>query len=151
MGTRCITEVRSKWEGKEEWQTHVVVYRQWDGYLKGHGQWLFDFLKDLVVVNGIGGDTPQRFANGPGRLAAMLVTELQRDGHDPDLRPNTGAIGQEYHYRIDIIIGAGGGIVNIIIFDGPMTAFGMGGEDCIDKIFEGTVAEYGKFLEAYTK
>lgn len=146
MGTRCITEVRSKWDSNE-WETHAVIYRHWDGYLSEHGTWLYNFLNGMKIVNGIGGDMPPKFANGPGRLAAMIVTQLQIDEYDPDLLPSVSDVGQEYHYRIDVECGAGGGDIIVTVFDGPMTAFGFGGENCNNQIFKGTVEEFGKFLE----
>lgn len=146
MGTRAITIVRSKW-GDNEYETHANIYRHWDGYLDGHGQWLFDFLDGLEVINGIPGDPPPRYANGPGRLAAMMVSQLQADKYEPDLRPDAGAMGQEYHYQVDVDFGADGGTVTVTVFDGPMTAFGGGGDKCTNQIFSGSVAEYGKFLQ----
>ena len=122
MGTRCITVIRSRWGTDGDWSTNATIYRHWDGYLEGHGRWLHDFLKDLHVVNGIDSNMPERYANGPGRLAAMLVSELQADGHDPDLVPHGSIMGQEYHYQIDVTFGDSGAVA-ITVFDGPMTAW----------------------------
>jgi hypothetical protein len=129
-GTRSTTTVRSRWAEKGRWNTHVVIYRHWDGYLDGHGRWLHDFLKG-------------RHANGPGRLAAMLVAELQADGHNPDLLPGNGPCGQGYHYQVDVDMESNG--LAVTVFDGPMTAFGAG--DCVSEIFRGSIAEYGAFLD----
>ena len=148
MSTRCITEVRSKWVDSDcEWETNAVIHRHGDGYLDGHGKWLFDLLDGLEVINGIPGNPPQKFVNGPGRLAALIVTELSNDGHDPNLLPNTKPVGQEYHYRIDVIFGMNGGDILMTVFNGPMTAFGGGGEKCNNQLFCGNIEEYEKFLE----
>lgn len=152
MSTRCITTVRSRWGNNPEWKTHANIYRHHDGYLEGgHGEWLYEFLRDLKVVNGLSGNEPPRFANGPGRLAAMMVAELYRDDHGPDLVPDSGPRGQEYHYQVDIVFGFDGGTITVTVFDGPMTFFGGGGEECTNQIFSGTVAEYGEFLKQVTE
>jgi len=49
MGTRSLTYV---YEG----ETPIMcMYRQFDGYLEGHGQELANFLNELTVGNGIYG------------------------------------------------------------------------------------------------
>lgn len=152
MSTRSITTVRSKWTGEKDWETHANIYRHHDGYLEGQGAWLFEFLNGLKIINGIPGNPPPRYANGPGRLAAQLVAALQDDDHSPDLlaseNPNAG---QEYHYRIDVEFGPNGGTIKVAVFNGPMTFFGSGGEACTNLIFEGTVEEYGQFLKHETE
>ena len=72
MGTRCITNIRSRWDEEKEWKTHAVIYRHCEGYPESQGRLLFDFLDGLVVINGIPGNPPKRYANGPGRLAAQI-------------------------------------------------------------------------------
>ena len=150
MGTRSITEVKSGWNGGAQ-ETNAIIYRHWDGYLSGHGEWLYNFLKDLEVINGIPGNPPPRYANGPGRLAAMMVSELQNDGHNPDLLPDGTDCGQEYHYLVSVNFGRDGGMVTVTVFDGPMTFFGHGGEKCKNQIFDGTVEQFGKFLAEDTQ
>ena len=47
MGTRSLTYV---YDG----QTPIMcMYRQYDGYLSGHGQELANFLNELTLGNGI--------------------------------------------------------------------------------------------------
>ena len=150
MGTRCITVVRSRWES-QDWTTNAVIYRHWDGYPESHGQWLYDFLDGLAIVNGVGSDTPKKHANGPGRLAAQLVTRLQEDGHDPDiLGCDVAEVGQEYEYRINVAYGNRGGTIELEVFDGPMTFFGVGGDQCTELLFKGTVEEWGTWLNTMT-
>lgn len=143
MSTRSLTTVRSRWATDDPWTSNAVIYRHHDGYLEGHGQWVFGFLKGLTVVNGIGSKTPKRYANGAGRLAAQLVARLQEDKHDPELFGVVTECGQEYLYQIDVDEDL---TIRVTVFDGPMTAFGMGGEECIHKAFTGTVASYGRYL-----
>jgi hypothetical protein len=57
-----------------------------------------------------------------------------------------GECGQEYHYLIDVDFGMNGGKILFTVFDGPMTAFGGGGEKCKNQIFQGSVTEFGEFL-----
>lgn len=146
MGTRCITEVKGRWAGRKDWNTHAVIYRHWDGYLTGHGRWLADFLDGMHVVNSIPSNTPTKHANGPGRLAAQIVAELQKDGHEPDLMDGVCDCGQEYHYLIEVDYSMSGGSINLKVFDGPMTAFGFGGQDCTNEIFSGTVEQFVAFI-----
>lgn len=145
MGTRCVTVITHNWDG-DEVVHDASIYRHWDGYLDGHGQWLADFLEDAVVTNGaIEGD---KNFNGPGRLASGIVAALVADGHDPDLQGQNIICGQEYEYHIHVKYGANGGKLSVRVLDGPMTAFGCGGEDCTNEVFKGTVEEYRDFIKA---
>lgn len=153
MATRSITTVRSKWVDEDtsgEWETYATVYLHNNGYLEGVGMWLYSFLSGLVVVNGIlvGGGMPERYANGPGRLAAQMVFDMQAEHMNPEIVPNSGNHGEEYRYQIDVTFGRFGGEVSISVFDGPMTMFGDGGEDCTNLLFSGDVEAYGRFLSA---
>lgn len=146
MGTRSFTTIRSRSNNTVDYSTHAVIYRHWAGYLSGQGRLLFEFLDGLAVINGIPSNPPPRFANGPGRLAAQFVAKMQEEGTDPNLFPAVCDCGQEFHYQVDVDYFTGGGII-VTVFDGPVTAFGAGGEDCTNLIFKGTVAEYGTFLD----
>lgn len=151
MGTRSVTTVRSRWGNTGDFEMHATVYRHYDGYLRGHGAWLAHFLENIKVMNGKGGDWDEtRHVNGPGRLAARLVIALDEDGHDPDLMPHDTDCGQEYHYQISVDFGMNGGDISVAVFDGPMTFFGDGGDECVNKIFEGNVYEYGAFISKET-
>ena len=47
MGTRSLTRVFEKWEdtkGKEKRQAIMCMYRQYDGYISGHGHELAQFI-----------------------------------------------------------------------------------------------------------
>ena len=155
MGTRSITTVRSRWDRKGEFELHATVYRHYDGYLSGHGAWLADFLKDLRVQNGKSGSWEEdKDVNGPGRLAARLVCAMHEDNLEPDLMPHGVDCGQEYRYQIDVEFGDGwdtkGFPILVTVFDGPVTFFGDGGDQCVNKIFEGTVAQYCRFISKET-
>ena len=82
MGTRSLThiidgEVNFK-KTKPSNKTLLTLYRQYDGYLTGHGLDLAEFLQDISIVNGISEDT-ERKANGMGCLSAQLIAHL-KDG-----------------------------------------------------------------------
>lgn len=145
MSTRCITTVRSRWP-EQEWETLAVIYRHSDGYPAGQGALLFGFLNNLQVVNGITGNMPKRYVNGPGRLASLLVCHMQAEGHSPSLMGAVVDCGQEFHYQVNIEYGSNGGEVSVAIFDGPVTFFGMGGGACKNEIFNGSVEAMGAFL-----
>lgn len=149
MGTRCTTVVTQQWDsdGEASGVEHLAtIFRHWDGYLDGHGQWLVDFLKDAVVTNGkING---KKNFNGPGRLASGIVAALVEDGHDPDLMSEGTVCGQEYEYHVHVKYGDKGGELSVKVLDGPMTAFGMGGEKCTNIAFKGTVEEFTAYIKA---
>lgn len=74
MGTRSNTVVR---DGR---QVVAVMYRQYDGYLTGHGRDLLDFLTGFEIVNGFNDthrEVGKKVANGAGCFAAQLVTHFK--------------------------------------------------------------------------
>ena len=73
MGTRSLTYV---YEG----ETPIMcMYRQFDGYLEGHGQELANFLNELTIGNGISGKPELfSFANGMGCLAAQMIVWFKK-------------------------------------------------------------------------
>ncbi len=156
MGTRSITTVRSRWNREDEFQLHATIYRHYDGYIDGHGAWLYDHIKDLKVVNGKLLDAPDTHVNGPGSLATRIVCDLEREGYEPMLMLHGANCGQEYHYQIDVEYGAAdwkqrGAPLIITVFDGPVTMFGAGGDECTRMIFNGTVEQFGKFVKGKVK
>ncbi len=144
MGTRCLTVVQSRWTEGEAYETHAVIYRHWDGYPRAHGQDLARYLDGVCVTNGKRLNAPETEINGPGRLAAYLVQRLCDEGHEPDLLSSRGACGQEYEYVISVDENL---LITVEVFDGPMTAFGSGGEKCNNRIFAGTVKAFAEFCE----
>ena len=93
MSTRSLTIIQSK---EEE---IVVMYRQMDGYPKGHGLDLAEFLSGMVIVNGIGSATPAKAANGVGCLAAQVVAHFKNDIGNIYLYP---AGARNYRYYIEV-------------------------------------------------
>lgn len=96
MGTRSLTVFV---DGESEIS---VLYRQYDGYPKGHGKALAEFLAGARMVNGISGNG--RAFNGMSDLAVRVITHLKGDAEDAGqfyLHPGkTRDCGEEYVYYI---------------------------------------------------
>ena len=71
MGTRSLTFV---YEGD---QPIINMYRQFDGYVSGHGKELADFLLFDEITNGIPVGDKRRIANGMGCLAAQMIANFK--------------------------------------------------------------------------
>lgn len=138
MGTRSNTVViETGYQGKAE-TILVNMYKQYDGYLEGHGKNLFDFLNGLRICNGI--STQQqagRWANGMSCFAAQMVAHFKKDNelggiylHDPSDK----SWDNDYAY---IIRG------NTFVDGGDLT---VEVRSWRETIFKGTVAEFEKFL-----
>ena len=99
MGTRSLTYV---YEGEGETPI-MCMYRQFDGYLEGHGQELANFLNELTVGNGISGKPELfNFANGMGCLAAQMIVWFKKTPGGFYIHPielNQDA-WQDYEYHV---------------------------------------------------
>lgn len=97
MGTRCLTTFVDE-RGKEI----CVMYRQFDGYLDGHGKELAKFLKDFNLVNGFTPeDEKRRTANGIGCLAAQIVAHFKEGIGNIYLYPSdTRNVWESYVYEV---------------------------------------------------
>ena len=102
MGTRSLTVVTNEHE-----EEIMVLYRQFDGSLDGHGQELLDFLKPLRITdgilrttNGISNDSTN-IANGMGCLAAQIVAHFKDEVGGFYLYPaGTRDCGEELVYTV---------------------------------------------------
>ena len=97
MGTRSLTYV---YEG----ETPIIcMYRQFDGYLSGHGQELANFLNELTIGQGISGKPELfTFANGMGCLAAQMIVNFKKTPGGFYIHPielNQNAL-QEFEYHV---------------------------------------------------
>ncbi len=97
MGTRSLTYV---YDGKTP---IMCMYRQFDGYLSGHGQELANFLNELQMGQGISGK-PELFtyANGMGDLAAQMIVWFKKTPGGIYIHPielNQNAF-QEFEYHV---------------------------------------------------
>jgi len=130
MGTRSLTYVYSSYqddEGKKVNDPIICLYRQYDGYVEGHGAELSNFLTGGRLVNGLGVKTDTVW-NGMGCLAASLVAHFKKEAgnfylHAPRLGRDDW---QEYEYHIfddKVIVYAVRHPKDIIIFEGSYEAF----------------------------
>jgi hypothetical protein len=97
MGTRSLTYV---YDGHSR---VLCLYRQYDGYVAGHGAELAEFLKPFRLVNGLGLEREEKLANGMGCLAGQLVTHFKGNkAGDFYLMPTSRKLDtwQEYEYHI---------------------------------------------------
>jgi len=94
MGTRSLTIIRD-----EQGTDLLTMYRQWDGYLEGHGKALASFLAPFKVGNGITDYSPNvKQANGAGCLAAQIVAHFKRPTPKTKFSAARGPIGNFYVY-----------------------------------------------------
>jgi len=100
MGTRSLTIINNspKLVEKEE---ICVMYRQYDGYPKGHGKELIDFLKGIEIVNGIPLEKSKRMANGMGCLTVQVIAHFKEGVGGIYLeRAGTRNMNEKYIYTI---------------------------------------------------
>ena len=101
MGTRSLTYIKDQYEDNDN--IIICMYRQYDGYLSGHGKELAEFLQDFTVVNGYNSLTPARSANGMSCLAAQLVAHFKDGIGNIYLYPtSTKDVGEEFIYTISL-------------------------------------------------
>ena len=119
MGTRSLTFV---YDGRKK---VLCLYRQFDGYVSGHGKELSEFLMSGSLVNGIpAGKTNDRFFNGMGCLAAQLVANFKvGTGNFYLMATNTKDAWQDYEYHVydkKVVVKESDGTV---LFTGTWQAF----------------------------
>jgi hypothetical protein len=96
MGTRSLTIINDEYNDEI-----CVLYRQFDGYVEGHGKDLVNYLKDTVIVNGISCGNIRQDFNGMNCLAASLVAHFKTDTGGFYLYPaGTRDCGEEYIYTV---------------------------------------------------
>jgi len=94
MGTRSLTHI------VEDSETLTTIYRQYDGYLSGHGLDLASFLADKKIVNGLSGDT-KNLANGMGCLSAQIIAHFKKCAGNIYLYPpNSKDCWEDFTYFI---------------------------------------------------
>lgn len=137
MGTRCLTRVKTS-DGKQL----LNMYRQFDGYLSGHGAELFELLDGMKIVNGIG-NRSEKQANGSGCLAAQIVSHFKIEAGGIYIYPiESTDCGQDYEYVITVtnadawaeIPVAGAVHIAVNSYNG--------------EIFQGSVKEFGEKIAA---
>jgi len=130
MGTRALTFVYD-----ERGNTILNLYRQYDGYIEGHGAELAEFLAGKTLVNGFGREE-KGIANGMGCLAAQMVAHFKDSvgGFYIHSVFETDC-GQDYEYHV---------YKDRVEVRGPGSIFNPGPND---NLFKGTWAEFAKFCK----
>ena len=115
MGTRSLTKVIQTWEdesGKKQRKPITTMYRQYDGYMSGHGAELAEWLSGFTIVNGIPMDKSEPMFNGMDCLAAQMFVHFKSSGCKDDgtptshvgniycMHPEAENCGEEYLYEI---------------------------------------------------
>jgi len=107
MGTRSLTKVIDTWEdksGKQQRKPITTMYRQFDGYLDGHGLELAEWLSQYTVVNGMRMDETRKVANGMDCLAAQMFAHFKKEaGNIYCMHPDAEDCWEEYLYEISEI------------------------------------------------
>src|SRR5258708_5952489 len=141
MGTRSLTVILDE-ENKEI----CVLYRQYDGYLNGHGAELKEFLDGFSVVNGFGSGDPPKSANGMGCLAAQIIGHFKSGIGGFYLYPAaTRDCGEQYIYTVYLKkIGKVRPRLLLKIQAGAVTFFGLPGtkENNMPMIYDGSVDDF---------
>jgi len=96
MGTRCLTVFKNA-SDKEI----VVLYRQGDGYMGGHGKELAEFLAEGKIVNGFSMDEKRKVFNGMECLTAQVISHFKKEIGNFYLYPaETRGCGEDYLYIV---------------------------------------------------
>ena len=127
MGTRSLTYVYESYQA--EHTPVVCMYRQYDGYLEGHGLELATFLTRGKLVNGLSGKDQMVF-NGMGCLAAQMIAYFKTEAgqfylHAPVLNQDAG---QEYEYHVfrdKVVVYSIGSNNDNALFEGTWMEFFM--------------------------
>jgi hypothetical protein len=105
MGTRSLTKVIQTWEdesGKKQRKPFTCMYRQFDGYLDGHGLELAEWLSQYTVVNGMRIDENRKIANGMDCLAAQMFQHFKDGpGNIYCMHPDAKDCWEQYLYEVE--------------------------------------------------
>ena len=130
MGTRSLTYVYESFindKGQRQNEPIMCMYRQFDGYVSGHGAELAEFLTSGKLVNGLSVGQSAVY-NGMGCLAAQLVAHFKTEPggiylHAPRLDRDDW---QDYEYHVSnnrVIVYSGTYSEGKILFDGCWSDF----------------------------
>jgi hypothetical protein len=129
MGSRALTFVyNTKLAEDVDAIALVNLYRQYDGYPKGHGKELAKFLNSKALINGYNKIHQESggYANGMGCLAAQLVAHFKKSIGGIYMYPVTDVnAGQDYEYHVypDAIVVIDTLINRKVLFNGSWFAF----------------------------
>ncbi len=136
MGTRASIVI------VQDEQPIVSIYSQFDGYPRGLGEDIANFLRGKKLVNGYR-DRSDPVWNGMGDLAAQLVWTLKKGDLDSIYlqvpHPIPGNHGEEFDYRLS----EKDGQVHIRVTGGRMSWFGSPNDpSSFELLFEGPAPEF---------
>jgi hypothetical protein len=95
MGTRSLTFV---YDGDKP---IINMYRQFDGYPKGHGSELSEFLMSGEIVNGFFSNDNAKQFNGMGCLAAQMIAYFKKSVGGFYIYPvDANDYSQDYEYHV---------------------------------------------------
>lgn len=98
MGTRALIHI------KENGQTIVTVYNQYDGYPGSLGCKIIQLLNsgNTKLINGFGSEQHPEAFNGMGDLAAYLIKSLKRGiGSVYIMAPGISGVDEEFVYTLE--------------------------------------------------
>jgi len=134
MGTRSLTFVYN-----EHNEPILNLYRQYDGYIAGHGSELAEFLAGKKLVNGFGKESTA-IANGMGCLAASLVAHFKDTVGGFYIHSVTDTqCGQDYEYHV---------YEDKVIVKGYPETYSLFERGKMVQRFEGSWEMFGKFCRA---
>ena len=134
MGTRALTFVYN-----EHNEPILNLYRQYDGYIAGHGAELAEFLAGKKLVNGFGKESTE-LANGMGCLAASLVAHFKETVGGFYIHSVTETqCGQDYEYHV---------YENKVVVKGYPETYSLFERGKMVQRFEGSWEMFGKFARA---
>lgn len=140
MGTRSLTTFIEKYRDEKTQKVKqvklVTMYRQFDGYPKGMGMDLAEFLSKGKLVNGISVAETELVFNGMGCLAAQAVAHF-KDGPGSIYLHRGGTINCWENYRYEVIQTEGSKDIIIRCYDASNRKW----------IFEGTPTEFMEQIE----
>lgn len=133
MGTRALTFVYDA-----DNQPFLNLYRQYDGYIAGHGAELAEFLAGKTLVNGFGRES-KSLANGMGCLAASLVAHFKETVGGFYIHSVTESeCGQDFEYHV---------YKDRVVVKGYNPSYSLFDRGVMVQVFTGTWAEFAEFCK----
>jgi hypothetical protein len=144
MGTRSLTTFIDRYTDEKTQKVKnikiVTMYRQYDGYPKGHGMELAEFLAKGKMVNGISCTETETVFNGMGCLSAQVVAHF-KNGAGGIYLHRGGTINCWENYRYEIIATEGSKEITMRCYDTSNKKW----------IFQGTPNEFIEQIEQVEK
>jgi hypothetical protein len=144
MGTRSLTTFIEKYKDEKTQKVKqvklVTMYRQFDGYPKGMGMDLAEFLAKGKLVNGLSMAETELVFNGMGCLAAQVVAHF-KDGPGGIYLHRGGTINCWENYRYEVIKTDGSNDITMRCYDTSNKKW----------IFEGTPTEFIEKIKQVVK